>query len=189
MTQPSFHSTTFTLSTGNFQGSYTVRPLTPEDFQQLKAVRLEALRNFGALFGPLEEDEAKFSDEEWREQCRDNEKGRCILGLFHGGKLIGIASIKPSEGDPSGQTALWCQAYIKPEYRGQKIFSYLRDERIAWTKAHSPYKQAVFFIHESNSNSRGAHAKSKPVHTGRGTMEWPGRPPAIWDFYRVDFDK
>ena len=179
----------FVLESGAFPGTYTIRPLTPDDYRELRMLRLEALENFGEFFGPRAEDEARFTDEEWQERCRGNAEGRCILGLFHDSWLIGIASIKPAEEDPTGQTALWCQAYLRPAYHGHKIFSPLRDARIAWTKDQPQYKRAVFFIHQENEISRGAHAVCRPRHTGKRPMDWPGRPDDPWDFFEVDLNR
>lgn len=175
----------YALASCECGGTFKVRQLISDDFAALRELRIEALTLEGELFGPLAEDESKLTEQQWRDRCDGTVRGNAIFGLFDKEKLIGMVTVKPSPDDASGATALWCQAYLKPEYRGQKLAGLLYQARKEWSADHG-YKEATFFIHENNARSREIHEKNGAQHMTRKPMIWPGRPTADWDWYSVD---
>lgn len=174
----------------------SVRVLGPDDTGAFRALRLHALKTEGELFGPTFENEIVLPHEEWEARVTPTPDIR-VFGLFdddRDGLLVGFMRVgpwnKPGE-DPSGQTALLGQAYVSHDYRnrrdadGQKLSAPLYAARDAWTRTR--YKAAVTFIREDNQHSQAPHIKHGAKLLFQRVMDWPDRPPVLWNFYRIEF--
>jgi hypothetical protein len=174
----------------------SVRELGPDNASAFRALRLHALKTEGELFGPTYENEVALSHDEWVARVTPTPDIR-VFGLFdndRNGMLAGFMRAgpwnKPDE-DPSGQTALWGQAYVLPSYRnrrdedGQKLSAPLYAARAAWTQTR--YKAAVTFIREDNERSQAPHVKHGAELAFKRIIPWPNREPVSWNFYRVEF--
>jgi GNAT superfamily N-acetyltransferase len=164
------------------------RELGPEDVEAFRAIRLEALRTEGELFGPTYEREVALSYEEWTRRVTPTVDTR-VFGLFRQRELVGIMRAMPWDEDPMGCTALWGAAYVKPKYRGQGLAMPLYAAREKWTRDHPEYTSAVLFIRQDNKRSQELHLKHGAKLMCERIMNWPDREPAAWNFYRVDFRK
>ena len=161
---------------------FTVRILSANDGNAFRAIRLEALKNEGHLFGPTYEKENAITDtQSWRERCSET-KDSCFFGLFDKGNLIGIMGTKKWDKDNTGETALWWSAFLKKEYRGQGLATHLYESREQWTIEHQ-FKRAVFFILDGNRRSTEIHEKQGAKLMYVEPMEWPDRPIAPWRWY------
>jgi len=170
----------FDLAAEEVGARLKVRELQPGDALQLAVLRLEALQNEGELFGPLFETEDKLTDADWKARASPSGKST-VFGLFDNNKLVGMMTAKPWEGDPSGRTVLWCQAYVSPSYRGNKYAKPLYMAREEWSRER--YDEAVCFIHELNKHSQEIHERNGAVRVRSEIMHWPGRSPSNWHWY------
>lgn len=170
----------FVVGAMELGGQLQVRQLVPPDHAELKDLRLEALKNEGEYFGPLYEVEAKMTDAQWIDRCTPA-PGKAIFGLFRNDKLIGMMSARPWEDDKSGQSVLWGQTYLNPEYRGRKLAAYLYEAREEWSA--TQFKRAVMFILQSNKRSQEIHLRNGATLFDSKPMFWPGRPSAVWNWY------
>lgn len=161
---------------------FTVRVLNAGDGNAFRAIRLEALKNEGQLFGPTYENENAVTDTGWwNERCTET-KESCFFGLFANGDLIGIMGAKKWAQDDKGETALWWSAFLKKEYRSQGLATPLYEAREQWTIEHQ-FKRAVFFILDGNQRSMDIHEKQGAQYTSTELMEWPDRPTLPWRWY------
>ena len=174
----------------------SVRQLDKADASAFRALRLQLLREEGEKFGPTYEDEVALPYREWENRVTPTQDTR-IFGLFDGDALVGITRVTKWEGDlaepvgPTGRIALWGQTGVLKYLRGQcdengkKRTAPLYSIRGEVTFGELGYKQAVAFIKEDNLVSQTALTNFGAEFMYKRTMNWPGRPSAIWNFYRI----
>ena len=169
----------------------SVRQLGRGDAHAFRVIRLKALKEEGEKFGPTFESEAGLSEEEWEKRVTPTEDTR-VFGLFDGEDLVGIVRVTQWDEDPSGKTALWGQAYVLPQYRGrrdengEKFTASLYAGRADFTfEQHPRYTSAVTFIRQDNTVSQDALSKYEKESMPSRLMNWPGREPVMWNFYRI----
>ena len=167
---------------------YAVRVLDVKDVSAFRDLLLCAFKTEGEFLGPTYEDEVLKSDEQWRKKVSPTEHMH-YFGLFDRGDLIGVMKAAPWDEDASGSTALWGCAYLKPEYRGQKLAKLLYVAREAWTLKHPDYTSVVLFIRHDNNRSQSIHLRHGAQMLFSRIMEWPHRQPSVWNWYRVTFVK
>lgn len=84
----------------------------PEEWQEVKGIRLRALADAPYAFGSTLAREAEFDDAEWRRRL---ESGNWFLARWKG-RPVGIVAVVDEEGIPGEQhlVAMW----VEPEHRG-----------------------------------------------------------------------
>lgn len=173
----------------------SVRQLDKGDASAFRAIRLKALQEEGEKFGPTYENEVRLTYAEWEARVTPTADTR-VFGLFNNESLVGIMRVARWDEDPSGQTALWGQAYVLPEYRGrrdaagEKFSAPLYAARTRFTfDEHPRYTSAVTFIRQDNEPSQKPHLKHGAEFLYSRTMDWPGREPVQWNFYRITVER
>jgi RimJ/RimL family protein N-acetyltransferase len=160
-----------------------VRELNEDDWSLYRELRLHALETEGEWFGPTYETEKEYPISDWRHRCQSSPT-QCLFGLFDREKLVGAFSARRWEEDPTGNTALWGAAYVRPEYRGKGYARDLYIARTAWTKDHG-FQSAMLFIRKGNKRSTEIHSKHGAIYEKTEEMSWPGRPSSTWHWYKV----
>lgn len=163
-----------------------VRPLIKSDAQQFADLRLQALRNEGELFGVTYDSEKNLTLSDWEGRLEQSEKST-IFGLFQENKLVGIMSAKPWREDQTGQTVLWCQAYISPAYRGKGHAQKIYDARKEWSQTR--YSKAICYIRDENLQSTNIHVSNGGRLIKSEMITWPGYPPSLWHFYETNLSQ
>jgi hypothetical protein len=173
----------------------SVRQLDKGDASAFRALRLKALQQEGEKFGPTYENEVRLTYAAWEERVNPTADTR-IFGLFNKESLVGIMRVARWDEDPSGKTALWGQAYVLPEYRGrrdatgEKFSAPLYEARARFTfDEHPRYTSAVTFIRQDNEPSQKPHLKHGAEFLYSRNMDWPGRAPVQWNFYRITAER
>jgi|GEM_PF-5419638 len=136
--------------------TYT-RLLNADDAGQYRALRQSILEQGGGkYFSDSYIRESSFKAVDWKNWCSPSPQ-HCIIGTFHGQRLIGIMGII-AYGPAQDCAAEWELTWVDPEYRGMGISraSYQIEE--SWTVAHG-YKKAVVFIREDNTRSMAIRKK------------------------------
>ena len=167
---------------------FLVRGLGPSDLGAFRAVRLYALETEGELFGPTYENEVKLSYEAWEKRVTPTQDTQ-VFGLFCQNELVGTMRATFWDEDPTGCTALWGGAYVKPRYRGQQLAVPLYAAREQWTRNHPTYTGAMIFIRQDNKRSQEIHLRHGAKMMFERVIYWPNREPVMWNFYRVDLRK
>jgi ribosomal protein S18 acetylase RimI-like enzyme len=111
-----------------------VRRIEPEEWEQLRAIRLNALADAPEAFGSTLEREREYADDVWREWARDGADGATELCLVasEGDALVGMAVGFVEEGrDHAHLVAMW----VAPDVRRRGIGRRLVSEVVAWARA------------------------------------------------------
>lgn len=147
---------------------YSIRLFLPEEADQYKAIRLEALALEPGNFGNSHAMEAAMTDEEWLERLTSPNMGR--FGLYHNGELIGLTAIIQDKDKP--EEAYMTQSYIRKEHRGKGLSKMLYEARLNWAKEHG-LKYLVIGHRESNISSKAANQKFGFRFTHKELRDWP----------------
>lgn len=112
---------------------YTVRKLDAQDFEALKALRLEALRLHPEAFSSDLERDAAFTDEQWRTRLAP---GR-TFGAWIGHVLVGMVAWIPGDSRKTAHTAQIGGMYVRAEARGTGAASALLNAAMRDASAHA----------------------------------------------------
>lgn len=161
--------------------AFTVRPLTAFDAEDLRDIRLESLRHYGAIFDKFHAQESAKPSQYWNELCKDTRNG-CFFGLFYGDELAGVMGAKTTQDDPNA--ALWYGNYTRPAYRGMGAVGPLYQLRADWTRD-SGYKAALLYILDGATRPQAIIERmgAKRIHSEQ--MRFAGGPPALWHWYAI----
>jgi RimJ/RimL family protein N-acetyltransferase len=94
--------------------SLVVRPLTPDDYEELRAIRLEALRDNPASFAADADQEACYSKEEWLARLAT----AVSFGGFVDGRLCGLVVYSRPKSPKLAHTADLGAMYVRDQARG-----------------------------------------------------------------------
>ncbi|MDE1901114.1 MAG: GNAT family N-acetyltransferase [Alphaproteobacteria bacterium] len=167
--------------------SVTIRALTPDDWQEFAAIRLEALQKYPQFFGSTYAHESAYGKEEWQNWLGDA-KG-CLFALYDGRTIIGTTGIMTSRDDPSGSTAILIASYIKPEYQGRGLSKKLYDARINWAVAQPQLKTLCVSHREGNEPSRRANQKWGFRFTDKAPKAWKDGTNSVEYHYELDLEQ
>lgn len=146
--------------------SFKILPLTLENLDEYKAIRLQALQTDPGVFRRSYKEEAAMPDEFWSQRLT-NPKGT-IFGLFNDAELIGITAILI---EPEGHGYM-THSYILPEYRGQNLSKIFFEKRIEWVQEKG-LKRIVVNHRKNNLASKAAILKSGFIYTHSEKIQWP----------------
>ena len=149
----------------------SIRPFTPDEWADLRAIRLRALQNHPDVFSSNYKREEAYDEARWREMIAQDTG--CVFGLYDGDKVIGLTGVFVSRDDPTGKTAVFAMSYIDPAYRGQKLSRYLYEARIGWAQAQPQIEKIVISHRESNEASRRANQAFGFQHIDTQAKDWP----------------
>ncbi len=157
-----------------------LRPLTPNDAQTFRAMRLKALKNHPGFFStPL--DKVSGQEDEYWQTLLDG-KGKQIFGLFAGETLIGIAGIFKEDADNSAGLHM---VYIEPDFRGRKLTRPLYEACIEWARKNN-FKYAYVSHREGNEESKHAIMRFRFDPISIQDKTWPDGKIAKDHVYRLE---
>ncbi|MEU0313134.1 GNAT family N-acetyltransferase [Nocardioides sp. NPDC006273] len=159
-------------------GSGTVRRVRAEEWQAIRDLRLEALRDPIAHLAYLErlEDALQRPDSYWREQAQTAAAGTAVgkfVAVDAHGELAGTVTAlvtAPGEPDYIGETSPHPRAalvgvYVRPARRGGGVLEALLSQTEAWLQEIS-VRQVRLHVNEDNVRAQGAYRKCGYVDTG-----------------------
>lgn len=95
--------------------SYSIRPLTADDADAYRELRLEGLRNHPYAFASSYETAVQRPDDYWREALQR----LSFFGAFaEDGRPVGLVAFDQSNGDKDRHRGWLLQMYVRPEMRG-----------------------------------------------------------------------
>lgn len=106
---------------------YTCRLLTPNDWQEMKDLRLEALQKAAGLFGDSYAVYVELPDQEWQKILET----RVYFGVFHHNIMVGMAAL--IENRDNKDEVFLSAAYVTPAHRGKKLTNVLFEHCIGYT--------------------------------------------------------
>ena len=146
---------------------FTVRQFRPDEWQELKAIRLESLQKEKGKFGASFEKDNALSDDDWRSWVSGDQSA--FFALLYQGQIVGITGVRAK----TPETATFIASYIRDEYRGKGLSSLLYQARLDWARAHG-CKSVMTGHRKSNTASKAANQKFGFVylHTEEN-VSWP----------------
>lgn len=95
----------------------TIKTLTEDNWQEWKAIRLEALQLHPEAFGGAYEDESQDSDESFKQALVNN----TVFGAYRDNVLVGVAGFFIFSARKMQHRGNLFSVYLKKEYRGQRL--------------------------------------------------------------------
>lgn len=151
--------------------AYSTRPLTIDEWQDLRDMRLKALQDHAGVFGSSYERERANGQQDWEDWLSQDKK--CIFGLFTENVLVGITGIITDRDDPTGQTAKMVASYIAPEHRGKGLSALLYEARIEWAKTQENIKRITVGHRTGNEASKRANQAFGFQYIAENETAWP----------------
>ncbi len=109
-------------------GGYEIVELTASDWQEVKELRLQGLKNAPKAFGETLEEARSRGEGEWKERFN---KGR-YFGARRDGKLVGMLCLVRDNGEKVRHTASVYSVYVSEEAQGlgigKALFQRVKDE-------------------------------------------------------------
>jgi ribosomal protein S18 acetylase RimI-like enzyme len=148
--------------------AFVVRRVRPDDWQRLKALRLEALKDTPMGFLERYEDALLLADEKWQYRARrGSETGDSAQFVAErlDGTFVGTMIGFPDSVEPG---VVWLAAvYVKPAWRGRDrgVADALLDAVIGWARNRCA-SQVLLEVHEDNPPARDFYRRRGFVATG-----------------------
>jgi ribosomal protein S18 acetylase RimI-like enzyme len=146
--------------------SVTLRKLTVQDWQAMRAARLAALAEAPYAFASTLAREEAFTDETWRERAGS---GR-TFGAWQDGAIVGLATGFPEE-PPTGWhlVGMW----VAPEQRGQGVADQLVGAVCELAKDAGAVS-VTLWVADANDRARAFYRRLGFVPTGQRQLLRPG---------------
>ncbi len=145
----------------------------PNEWENLKRIRLEALREFPDAFGGKYEDEEKLSDEKWQEDVLSKEKE--IFLAKEGKNTIGLIQVRPRPKEEGEHTWFVYSVFVRKPYQGQKIGEQLMEKAENFIKSQKGDK-AVLYVVEGQKGE-----KAQNFYTQAGYKKIPEGKHKTWE--------
>jgi RimJ/RimL family protein N-acetyltransferase len=134
--------------------THTVRPLAVSDWEDLRAIRLEALQNHRGVFSAPYEKEVLKTPDDWQAQLAMTD--RAMFGVFMDGQLAGIVGVNVIHDSPEQQNMAHMGAlYVRTGYRGRGLSKHLCRATMEWLATRSELERMDVSHREGNDALRG----------------------------------
>lgn len=160
----------------------TLGRLTVDDWETLKAIRLEALEREPHFFGAKHSVEVMFTEEQWKARLTDDGT-HAHWGLYDGDICVGITGIAQAYGDSTAGYLI--ASYIRNDYRRKGLSALYYRARIDWARSQG-YKYLLISHRDDNHASKAANQKFRFVYTHSESKVWPDDSVADILVYRLD---
>jgi RimJ/RimL family protein N-acetyltransferase len=158
----------------------TIRRLTPDDAEQYRACRLEALRSNPTAFFTTHDEEYKRSMEMTRERLETSDDN-VVVGAFDGGRIIGLTGIVRESRQRLRHKMNIVGVFVRPEFTRQGIGSALVDAAIAHARSVAGVEVITLDVESTN-------VRAKALYTAKGFKTW-GVEPACAKWQGVAYDQ
>ncbi|GAB4051638.1 GNAT family N-acetyltransferase [Catellatospora paridis] len=150
--------------------TYVVRRTEPGEWQQLRALRLEALQDSPSAFGTTYADAAALADEVWRQQAEQSatsSTSAMFIAAAQDGRWVGMAGAAPLDDVPG--TACIHGVYVAPAHRGRSagLATRLMDVAIRWTRDNTDASWLTLGVHEDNVRAQAFYRRIGFTETGK----------------------
>ena len=148
-----------------------IRELKEQDWQDYKAMRLQALQECPGVYLGRYEDAVEYEDVRWQNDIKQDNS--IIFGLFDKEAMVGLAAVFTWREDPTGKTAIFAMDYIAPDYRGQGLTKLVYQSRIDWARAQNRFDKMCISHREGNEPSRRAMVAHGFQYIEKEMIDWP----------------
>ena len=112
----------------------TIRQFKPDDWQDIKSLRLKALRDSPHAFTETLSEATEMSDHMWKKRIQQNSEGQTSYGALASDHDIPVGmavGLRDQTNSPKAQlAAMW----VSPDYRGKGIANLLVESISKWAK-------------------------------------------------------
>ena len=151
---------------------FDIKRLGLADWRDLKAIRLDALKQDPQFFLRRYEDEILQGDEFWQKSfAADMQDKRAIFGVYAQSRIIGMGGVSPDNDDADG--ARLGGGYIAKAYRGNGFAHRLISARIAWARANPAYRSLYLSHRLGNAPSQTVALKAGFALLKQQRIQWP----------------
>lgn len=133
--------------------NFTIKKLSAEDWEILKAIRIESVKVHNDVFAPSIDPEL-LSDQEWKSRLSNPNSVSFVL-LDGDGNAVGLTGIYM----PDPYVGHMVSTYINNENKGKGLSSMLYEARIEWAKNHPTLKKLILGQRQCNDAIRKVHQK------------------------------
>ncbi|MFJ8581106.1 GNAT family N-acetyltransferase [Micromonospora sp. NPDC093277] len=150
--------------------SYVIRRTDSREWRQLRALRLEALRDSPTAFGTTYADAAALTDEVWRQQTASNSTSptsATFVAATEDGRWVGMASSAPMDRIPGHANIHG--VYVASAHRGQPAgpATRLMEAAIRWARDNTDAAWLTLGVHEDNRRAQAFYRRIGFVETGK----------------------
>ncbi|CAM5532777.1 hypothetical protein SALBM135S_00910 [Streptomyces alboniger] len=169
---------------------YVIRAVRAEEWQQVKELRLAALRDPAAPVAFLEtyEQAAAAPDAHWQDRAAGSShatRARQFVAVGPGGDWAGSVTVlveEPGSRDIFGgvieqRQAHFVGVFVRPEHRGSGLTAALFDAAVAWAWSLEGLERVRLYVHERNPRAMAFYLRFGFVRGG-GVVRVPGDPSA-----------
>lgn len=148
----------------------------PEDLEDYKSIRLEALYKFPKAFGKKWEDEMNKTDKKWKEELEDEKEP--VFFAKESSKIIGMAKIYERKKEEKN---CWCivSVYVSKPFQGRDIGRKII-ETVEYEILKRGGKKAVLYAWEGDEKN-DKNKKVKDFYERLGYKIVPEKKYEIWD--------
>ncbi len=147
---------------------YTLQRLLPSQWEEYKAIRLEALKTNPEMFGSSYESEVVYSQHDWISLLE--KETRAIFALYHTNSLVGLCGVALKKDEPS--KAILFSSFIKMPHRGKGLSKLFYQARINWARQKNC--SAIVVSHRvGNELSKAANQRFGFKYTHTKEVTWP----------------
>jgi GNAT superfamily N-acetyltransferase len=137
-----------------------IREVAPDDWQVMRDIRLEALREAPYAFGSTYAREALFTEAQWRGRISD----RAVTYLAYLPDLAEPAGIAGVYAEADGSAEL-VSMWVRPAARGHKVGESLIEATATWARARD-FDALYLWVTESNPRARLLYQRCGFTATG-----------------------
>ncbi|MFG3301776.1 GNAT family N-acetyltransferase [Micromonospora chersina] len=157
---------------------YVVRRIGREEWRQLRALRLEALRESPTAFGTSYVDTAGLANEAWRQQAArsaTSATSATFIAATEDSRWVGMASCAPLEEVP-GHAHIY-GVYVAPAHRGRPagLATRLMEIAIRWARDNTDATWLTIGVHEDNHRAQAFYRRIGFTGTGK-VLPYPLNP-------------
>jgi len=166
------------LKLGSYlQMNITIRKLTPDDAEQYRGCRLDALLNAPSAFASSYEEEETSTKEMLRERFREmmDSGENAFIGAFDGELLIGLTGIAREDRQKRNHKMIIFSVFVRPEYQGKKVGSQLIEAAISHARKVEGIERIELSVESNN-------APAKALYQSFGFTTWGTEP----QFSKID---
>ncbi|WP_165068125.1 GNAT family N-acetyltransferase [Marisediminicola senii] len=143
----------------------TIRPTTADDWQQVRDLRLEMLRDTPEAYVETVDAALQHNEAEWRMRGErgTSDTGTALVAIDHTGRWVG--TMRASFFDPA-EPPMLLGVYVAPSHRGRGagVADALLDQIEDWAAQHAD--ELKLSVHENNDRARAFYERRGYTLTG-----------------------
>ena len=161
--------------------------LTPDHWQEFRALRIHALKTEKHLLYGDDEEYSQRPKEYWTALL--NNPDTQIFGIILNNKLIATAAVFPYWEDDTGDVGYLSWNYVLPKFRKKGYGELLIHFRIKWAKYERAYKKLIGSFRHTNIASQKNCKKIGFEYTHSVMTEWPDGTTDEEYYFSLDLEK